>query len=114
MEYVSIPWKEDTNIENPLTFNLALWFVHILAGNHHEVGWDYSPLVSETLTTKICTALQSPATPESHRRPSSPHPVGALGSRSISRKRRRSGAADAIRFSFTESQASFTSFAQVR
>jgi hypothetical protein len=114
MEYVSVPWKEDTNIENPLTFNLALWFVHILAGNHHEVGWDYSPLVSETLTTKICTALQSPATPESHRHPSSPNPVGALGSRSISRKRRRSGAADAIHFSFTESQASFTSFAQVR
>jgi hypothetical protein len=114
MEYVSIPWKEDTSIENPLTFNLALWFVHILAGNHHEVGWEYSPLASETLTTKICTALQSPATPESHRRPSLARPVRPVSSRSLSRKRRRSVESDPIHFSFTQSQTSFTSFAQVR
>ena len=30
--------------------NLALWFLHILAGNHHEVAWEYEALKSETLS----------------------------------------------------------------
>ena len=112
MEYMSVPWKESDK-HNSLTFNLALWFVHILAGNHHEVGWDYSPLASETLTRKICTAFQTPVTPESQQRPSNLNRHGEYSAQSRSRKRRRSDAADAINFSFTESQASFTSFAQV-
>ena len=112
MEYMSVPWKESDK-HNSLTFNLALWFVHILAGNRYEVDWDYSPLKSEELATKICTAFQAPVTPESQRRPSGSNRLGEYPALNMSRKRRRSDAADAINFSFTESQASFTTLAQV-
>lgn len=53
MEYVAIPWdnhssgsKEDVTV---WTVNLALWFVHILAGNNFEVSWSYVNLTAETL-----------------------------------------------------------------
>ena len=113
MEYMSIPWKKDEAVNNPLTFNLAVWFVHILAGNHHEVDWDYSPLKSEKLTEKTCTASQAPVTPESQRRPSSPSRLGVDPAQNKSRKRRRGDTADEINFSFTESQTPFASFTQV-
>lgn len=53
LEYVSIPWDRHQNSSldehRDLTVNLALWFVHILAGNHYKVDWDYGPLNAEGL-----------------------------------------------------------------
>ena len=54
MEYVSIPWGNHRNGVSPeeskhWTVNLALWFIHILAGNNHQVNWDYGKLSTETL-----------------------------------------------------------------
>lgn len=53
LEYVSIPWdnhhKGSLDEHRDLTVNLALWFVHILAGNHYKVDWDYGPLKAEGL-----------------------------------------------------------------
>ncbi|RYP73438.1 hypothetical protein DL771_003610 [Monosporascus sp. 5C6A] len=53
MEYASIPWTNDSkgdpkNYEG-LTVNLALWFIHVLAGNGHRVDWEYEELQSEQL-----------------------------------------------------------------
>jgi hypothetical protein len=60
MEYVSIPWenyrKGNSDDYSALTVNLALWFVHILAGNAHEVNWSYPPLGNEQLAIGVCTA----------------------------------------------------------
>lgn len=48
VEFVSIPWEnkvyQTLGNPKPWTVNLALWFVHILAGNHHKVKWDYPKL----------------------------------------------------------------------
>ncbi len=45
MEYTSIPWANQAQTTNELpsewTVNLALWFMHILAGNNFRVGWGY-------------------------------------------------------------------------
>lgn len=53
MEYTSIPWdnyrKGDVQSHNSWTVNLALWFVHVLAGNNYEVGWGYGRLADENL-----------------------------------------------------------------
>ncbi|KAH7234704.1 uncharacterized protein BKA55DRAFT_708579 [Fusarium redolens] len=53
MEYVSIPWKNYSQGQRPSldawTVNLALWFMHILAGNIFEVEWSYVDLTSEAL-----------------------------------------------------------------
>lgn len=54
MEYISVPWSsawdsEALPNEHTWTINLALWFVHILAGNHFEAAREYSSLNSETL-----------------------------------------------------------------
>jgi hypothetical protein len=53
MEYVSIPWSahsgEAGETDEKWTVNLVLWFLHILAGNDHEVDWDYGPLSSQKL-----------------------------------------------------------------
>lgn len=43
IEYVIVPWTNhtqggDTSI---WTVNLALWFIHVLAGHHFEVAWKY-------------------------------------------------------------------------
>ncbi|KAI1734313.1 hypothetical protein F4680DRAFT_438707 [Xylaria scruposa] len=32
-----------------MTMNLAVWFQHILAGNNHELAWEYGPLAEEVL-----------------------------------------------------------------
>ncbi|KAM0440766.1 hypothetical protein ACHAPT_000067 [Fusarium lateritium] len=51
LEYVSIPWTNhhqgDFNNYKGLTVNLAMWFVHILAGNRYWVDWRYCPLTAE-------------------------------------------------------------------
>ncbi|KAF4426168.1 hypothetical protein F53441_14136 [Fusarium austroafricanum] len=53
MEYVAIPWdnhnKESKNDLEKWTVNLALWFMHILAGNSFEVSWSYVDLTDEVL-----------------------------------------------------------------
>lgn len=53
MEYVSIPWGNYSQGQrrslDVWTVNLALWFMHILAGNNFEVEWSYADLTAETL-----------------------------------------------------------------
>lgn len=51
MEYISIPWsnhyqKGVRNYES-WTVNLALWFMHILAGNNYQADWKYGFLQDE-------------------------------------------------------------------
>ncbi|EEU48709.1 uncharacterized protein NECHADRAFT_98887 [Fusarium vanettenii 77-13-4] len=51
LEYVSIPWANhyqgDIDSYKDLTVNLAMWFVHVLAGNQYWVDWKYCPLTEE-------------------------------------------------------------------
>ncbi|KAI0798293.1 hypothetical protein GGR55DRAFT_672827 [Xylaria sp. FL0064] len=53
MEFVSIPWGNGCNNHHhdykSLTVNLALWFAHILAGNHYKLDWNYRKLHEEEL-----------------------------------------------------------------
>ncbi|KAF5683851.1 hypothetical protein FDENT_7030 [Fusarium denticulatum] len=53
MEYVSIPWENYSQGQrrslDVWTVNLALWFMHVLAGNNFEVEWSYVDLTAETL-----------------------------------------------------------------
>jgi hypothetical protein len=109
MEYVSIPWERHRNgdAENykHLTVNLALWFIHILAGNHHEVDWEYPPLEKEELIKGSCCALNVSQSVPRREESDSPQRLPRLETTSFSRKRGRSDAAnDAIHHSFTESQ----------
>ncbi|RFN47866.1 hypothetical protein FIE12Z_7883 [Fusarium flagelliforme] len=61
MEYISIPWDNhsemDRNSVDVWTVNLALWFVHILAGNNFEASWSYINLADEALV--LSQAVQS-------------------------------------------------------
>ena len=63
MEYVSIPWENHwegfTDGHKTWTVNLALWFVHILAGNHYEVRWEYGRLEDENLVALAAVENQS-------------------------------------------------------
>ena len=60
VEYICIPWQNHCagNLDDyeSWTVNLALWFVHILAGNAHEIDRDYIPLRDEVLRTQSLTA----------------------------------------------------------
>lgn len=51
MEYYSIPWAEhrqdEGNSYRKLTVNLALWWVHVLAGNQYKAEWVYDELGTE-------------------------------------------------------------------
>ncbi|TGJ78964.1 hypothetical protein E0Z10_g9805 [Xylaria hypoxylon] len=53
MEFVSIPWGNGCDDHHHdykrLTVNLALWFTHILAGNHYKLDWKYRKLQEEEL-----------------------------------------------------------------
>lgn len=53
LEYVSIPWgnhhQGDLSKYRTLTVNLALWFVHILAGKNYQSDWIYEDLKDESL-----------------------------------------------------------------
>jgi hypothetical protein len=55
MEYQVIPWEmhRPTGQEGfrELTVNFSLWVLHILAGNAHEVDWNYIPLAKEQIIT---------------------------------------------------------------
>lgn len=58
MEYVSIPWQNhnvDESESKKLTVNLALFVVHILAGNSHRLDWTYPGLAEEELTPLPCS-----------------------------------------------------------
>ncbi|KAI0913548.1 hypothetical protein F4823DRAFT_558878 [Ustulina deusta] len=61
MEHISIPWEnvgfQDSNtVQYQWTVNLALWFVHILAGNDYAVDWNYDKLVNEQLAAETSTS----------------------------------------------------------
>jgi hypothetical protein len=58
MEYVSIPWQTP-NDEDELNYNVALWFIHVLAANNFEVGWNYPPLVDEIVRENFCMEIPS-------------------------------------------------------
>ncbi|KFA70789.1 hypothetical protein S40288_09557 [Stachybotrys chartarum IBT 40288] len=57
MEYHTIPWsnhyKDDSSSCKSWTVNLALWFLHILAGNQYKVWWKYDELVGETIAPQL-------------------------------------------------------------
>lgn len=63
MEYVSIPWENhssgDLDNYRELTVNLALWFVHVLAGNSHQVDWKYCLLQNERVIHDMDTSVGS-------------------------------------------------------
>lgn len=115
MEYVSIPW-DNYRQGNPddygaLTVNLALWFIHILAGNAHEVDWSYPDLQDEKLTAGVCTASSASENsgPEPDREESEPpQRRQSLGLSPCSRKRRRdSDVRDDPHYSFAKIFESF-------
>ena len=58
MEYVIVPWKNHRtgNVDEyeDLTVNFSLWVLHILAGNSHDVDWNYPGLVEEILVQHPC------------------------------------------------------------
>lgn len=51
MEYISVPWTNhctgDARTYETWTVNLALWFFHVLAGNHFEAAWRPGDLKDE-------------------------------------------------------------------
>jgi hypothetical protein len=116
MEYVSIPWenyrKGNSDDYSALTVNLALWFVHILAGNAHEVNWSYPPLGNKQLAIGVCTASSASENSGSELEPDEsepPQPRRSSRLRSYSRKRRRSsGVSDDPHYSFATLFESFT------
>jgi myo-inositol-1-phosphate synthase len=73
MEYISIPWgnhrPDRSKNYNEWTVSLALWFVHVLAGDEHEVEWAYTSSkldgkVSSTNTHVEATAQADEETKE--------------------------------------------------
>ena len=57
IEYVSIRWADHWNPaiqrEEKLTVNLAMWYMHILAGNGHRAYWSPEGLESERLSSCV-------------------------------------------------------------
>ena len=112
MEYVSIPWANH-NDGNPndyadLTVNLALWFVHILAGNAHAVNWSYPDLKKEALMTGRCTPSSASEDPEPGSNCEESEPTRKRRSSrpsSCAKKRKRNGGDnDDPHYSFSVSQ----------
>ncbi|VUC34644.1 unnamed protein product [Clonostachys rosea] len=62
LEYVSIPWEihfeRRPDACDTWTMNLALWFIHVLAGNEAGVNWAYPRLEIETNIALISSASQ--------------------------------------------------------
>lgn len=113
LEYISVPWKNhrsgDPEKYKDLTVNLALWFIHILAGNDYEISWDYGALISETLGTKTITSSTAPKASQLMSNPEilavSQEAAISSGTRLPSGKHRREEPCeDPIHFSFSESQ----------
>jgi hypothetical protein len=54
MEFISVPWTNHREGRPPedymdWTVNLALWFLHVIAGNDHQVEWTYNKLLDQVL-----------------------------------------------------------------
>lgn len=85
MEYTSIPWTNQARAgekhPSEWTVNLALWFMHILAGNNFRVGWDYGREDELRLRTLSVNQWNS----------SSPATQRRVGSGTESSVRRRTG-----------------------
>ena len=113
MEYVAVPWSNhrsgDPDTYENLTVNLAIWFIHILAGNHHEVSWDYDALTSEITATEPSIPVIASGMPQVKPGPGgsgeSQQELDSQGVGSFSQKRRKRRVdEDAIHYSFTESK----------
>ncbi|RYC65349.1 hypothetical protein CHU98_g873 [Xylaria longipes] len=66
MEWKSIKWSEHRRDGRPedyreLTMSMALWIMHVLAGNDHEIRRRYNPLKEEKLKKSPQTVPPSPA-----------------------------------------------------
>lgn len=111
VECASIPWErhrkdnDEEWLRDPqLTVNLALWFVHVLAGNDYKLDKDYRPLNQEEIREHGCNfEIKAPV--------AETKPPGDM--QRTDRKRKRGtvepdnvgdGGAE---YSFTESQGSF-------
>ncbi|KAI8688677.1 hypothetical protein NCS55_00121900 [Fusarium keratoplasticum] len=111
LEYVSIPWTNhyqgDIDSYKDLTANLALWFVHVLAGNRYWVDWRYSPLTAEEPQVgRLSEATTEPSfeSRESDDESDSSETTAPLGYTPVSMKDGEySVGEDAIHFSFSES-----------
>ena len=113
MEYVSVPWGNhrsgDPDKYKDLTVNLALWFIHVLAGNRHEISWDYGALTSEKPAKELNTSVTAPTIYQAASGPrksaeSREEPVSWV-LRSFSKKRKKNEPhEDVIHYSFSESQ----------
>ncbi|KAI1124135.1 hypothetical protein F5Y10DRAFT_250167 [Nemania abortiva] len=69
MEWKSIKWSEhmrEGRIEDykEITMNMALWIMHILAGNDCEIGIGYNPLMEEKIEKRSQNVLPSPVVVE--------------------------------------------------
>lgn len=125
MEYASIPWsqeddtaaakgKEKKKEQRTLTFNLAVWFLHVLAASESEPDWTYNVLKSEDLQLRECSFPRVPATPESEQEQDERLRRGRARNRSISRKRAREDAGELYINSFTSDDLAFTDGLHVR
>lgn len=124
MEYASIPWSEpeiaintkgkSVNREPSLTFNLAVWFIHVLAASQFHPDWTYDALSSEDIEMHECTAIQIPVTPESETRQPQRGNRDRVRSRTRSRKRAREDADEAYSHSFTTDSFGLTDSFRVR
>ncbi|WAO84048.1 Hypothetical protein NCS54_00125200 [Fusarium falciforme] len=111
LEYVSIPWTNhhqgDLGSYKDLTVNLALWFVHVLAGNRYWVDWRYCPLTAEERQVgRLSEATTEPSfeSRESDDESDSSEFTAPLGYTPVSMKDGEfSVGEDAIHFSFSES-----------
>ncbi|CEJ92422.1 hypothetical protein VHEMI08076 [[Torrubiella] hemipterigena] len=71
MEYVSIPWHGAH--KNGLGYNVALWFIHILARNDNELAtYPYQLLVKQGLPKTDCSEEHDAAGSPARQRDMSP------------------------------------------
>ncbi|KAJ3481752.1 hypothetical protein NLG97_g7742 [Lecanicillium saksenae] len=111
MEYASFPWTEKdsgssskneaTENKPTLTFNLAVWFIHVLAACQSHLDWSYNPLTSENIDIHECKASKDPITPQSEGRHKRTYQGAWPRSRSRSRKRAREDVTESYTHSFT-------------
>ncbi|KAJ4328226.1 hypothetical protein N0V84_001266 [Fusarium piperis] len=111
LEYVSIPWANhhQGNLDGykDLTVNLAMWFIHVLAGNRYWFDWSYGPLAAEEPSAgRLSEATTEPSseTRQSDDESESSEATAPLDYTPVSTKDGEvSVGEDAIHFSFSES-----------
>lgn len=124
MEYASIPWSQKSGTattkgkqkrggEKALTFNLAVWFLHVLAASKSEPDWSYDLLKSEDLQLRECSFPRVPATPESEQGQGQRLDRSQARARSLSRKRAREDTGGSYIHSFTSDGSAFMGSFQV-